>query len=188
MILGVTGTNGAGKGVVVDYLVKKHGFTHYSTRAAITEEIVRRGLPVNRDTMNEVATDLRRINVPHYYSDLFIARAKEEGVTDFIMESVRAVSEVQNIKAHGGFLLVVDAPEEIRYQRITGRGTETDQVSFEEFQRQEAREMDSEKPGDPSYMDLRSVIRMADATVVNDGTLDELYTQIEVALTKLRNS
>ena len=60
MIIGITGTNGAGKGTVVDYLVEKKGFTHYSVREALVEEIKKRGLEVNRMTMNEVATDLRR--------------------------------------------------------------------------------------------------------------------------------
>jgi dephospho-CoA kinase len=33
MIIGITGTDGAGKGAVVDYLVAQKGFTHYSGRA-----------------------------------------------------------------------------------------------------------------------------------------------------------
>ena len=42
--IGITGTLGAGKGTIVDYLVKNRGFVHYSVRAFITEEIKRRGL------------------------------------------------------------------------------------------------------------------------------------------------
>ena len=57
--IGITGTLGAGKGTIVDYLVKSRGFEHYSVRAFITEEIKRRGLPVNRDSMTQVGNDLR---------------------------------------------------------------------------------------------------------------------------------
>ena len=49
MIIGLTGSFGAGKGVVVDYL-KTKGFKHYAARDFITEEINRRNLPVNRDS------------------------------------------------------------------------------------------------------------------------------------------
>lgn len=185
MILGITGTIGAGKGTVVDYLVKEKGFTHYSVREAITEEILRRGLPVNRTTMNEVATDLRKNNVPAYYTHLFMERAQKEGARDYIMESIRNVREAENIKKHGGFIIVVDADEQARYERIKGRGSHTDDVTFEEFQAQEAREMTSEDPSDPAYMNMRGVMDMADATIRNDGTLKELHARIDEALASL---
>ncbi|MDR0438308.1 MAG: AAA family ATPase, partial [Bacteroidales bacterium] len=51
MIIGITGTIGAGKGTIVDYLVSQKGFLHFSVRDFLSEEIERRGLPVNRDTM-----------------------------------------------------------------------------------------------------------------------------------------
>ena len=38
-IIGITGTMGAGKGTVVEYLVAKHGFKHYSARSVLNEMI-----------------------------------------------------------------------------------------------------------------------------------------------------
>lgn len=58
IIFGITGTNGAGKGTVVEYL-KTKGFEHLWVTGLITEEIVKRGMPVNRDSMRIVANDLR---------------------------------------------------------------------------------------------------------------------------------
>lgn len=185
MILGITGTIGAGKGTVVDYLVREKGFRHYSVREAIIEEIQKRGLPVNRDTMNEVATDMRARYGGSYFGDLLRKRVQEEGVEHAIIESIRTVAEADNIHAIGGYILVVDAPEEVRYARIISRGSETDSVSFEKFKQQEAREMDSERPDDPSYMNMRDVIARADATVSNDGTIEELGPKIEAALATL---
>ena len=43
MIIGITGTDGAGKGSVVDYLVKEKGFVHYSGRGVIVEAIEAKG-------------------------------------------------------------------------------------------------------------------------------------------------
>ena len=186
MIIGITGTNGAGKGTVVDYLVEQKGFTHYSVREEITAEILRRGLEVNRPNLNEVATDLRKNNAPEYFTTVFLAQAERDGVTDAIIESIRNPKEAENIKAHGGFMLVVDADEHIRYERITSRGSATDSVSFEEFKAHEAREMTSENPDDPSYMDIGAVIRMADAVVENNGSLEELHAQVDAALARLQ--
>jgi dephospho-CoA kinase len=185
MIIGITGTNGAGKGTVVDYLVKEKGFTHYSVREAITEEILRRGLPVNRTNLNEVATDLRRLHGPAYYAELFMERAQKGGVTDAIIESIRNPKEAEYIQAHGGVMLVVDADKHVRYERIQKRASETDRVSFEEFEKQEQREMVSENPSDPSYMNISAIFEMADSHVRNDGTREELHAQVEEVLRKV---
>jgi len=42
IIIGITGTLGAGKGTVVEYLQEK-GFRHYSARGFITKEVEKRG-------------------------------------------------------------------------------------------------------------------------------------------------
>ncbi|MEI7562921.1 MAG: AAA family ATPase [bacterium] len=63
-IIGLTGTLGSGKGTVVDYLTQKYHFEHLSATVFITEEIIRRNLPVDRDNMRIVADDLRRIYGP----------------------------------------------------------------------------------------------------------------------------
>jgi dephospho-CoA kinase len=141
MIIGITGTNGAGKGTVVEYLVGSKGFKGYSVREAITEEILRRGLEVNRPNLNEVATNLRELHGPGYFSTLFITDAKEKGFTNIVIESIRNPIEAQNLQSQGGKMLVVDANRNVRYKRIIARASATDSVSFEEFCAQEDMEM-----------------------------------------------
>ncbi|PIY34687.1 MAG: hypothetical protein COZ08_00575, partial [Bacteroidetes bacterium CG_4_10_14_3_um_filter_42_6] len=66
VIIGITGTLGAGKGTLVDYLINKRGFAHYSAREFLIREITRQGLEVNRDTMTSVANKLRALHSPAY--------------------------------------------------------------------------------------------------------------------------
>ena len=66
IIIGITGTLGAGKGTIVDYLTINKGFKHYSVRQYLIEEIEKKGLPVNRDTMTEVANNLRASHIIYY--------------------------------------------------------------------------------------------------------------------------
>src|ERR1700719_609147 len=98
MIIGITGTNGAGKGTVVDYLVKQKGFTHYSARDIWNEEIVKRGLPPGRDSMVIVANDLRAIHGPQFFAQRAAAKTREHG-GDAVIESIRSVGEAEHIKS-----------------------------------------------------------------------------------------
>ena len=60
VIIGITGTIGAGKGTIVDYRTTYKNFKHYSVRAYLLEEIKKRQLPPNRDSMVLVANSLRQ--------------------------------------------------------------------------------------------------------------------------------
>lgn len=182
MIIGVTGTNGAGKGAVVDYLVQK-GFTHYSVSAAITEEILHRGLPVNRPNMRLVGNDMRQKEGPHYPNHTFYAEAKMKGIKNFLIESIRNIRAAEDLKKYGAILLAVDADRHIRYDRIVMRGSEKDKVDFETWVMEEEAEWHNEAAYD---MNVPAVMKMADYTVHNDGTIEELHTQINEALATLK--
>ena len=70
---------GAGKGTLADYLVKERGFKHLSVRAFLTEEVLQRGLAVNRDNMIMVANDLRAKFGPGCIVDELCKRAVAGG-------------------------------------------------------------------------------------------------------------
>ncbi len=115
IIIGITGTLGAGKGTVVDYLVEHKGFRHFSVRGYITEEIQRRGLPVNRDQMVVVANDLRAKNSPSYIVDQLYEKAVNAG-TRSIIESIRTFGEIVSLRQKGKFALIaVDADQQTRF-------------------------------------------------------------------------
>ena len=86
--IGITGTLGAGKGTIVDYLVKEKDFVHYSVRAFLTQEIQRRGLPVNRDSMTAVGNDLRAQHSPSWIVEQLYEQANASG-KNCIIESIR---------------------------------------------------------------------------------------------------
>ena len=175
-IIGITGTLGAWKGTVVDYLVEKKDYDHFSVRAFLTEEIERRNLPVDRDSMREIANELRAEHGPAYVVKQLFLKA-QQWYKDAIIESIRAVGEVTALKEEDNFFFLwVDADQKLRYERAVKRGSETDHVSFEEFQRQEALEMSNT---DPSKQNLGACMQLADKVVFNNGTLEELYQQLE---------
>lgn len=181
MILGITGTIGAGKGTVVDYLVSEKGFAHYPVRDFLLEEIAKRGLPPNRDSMQAVGNELRATNGPAYIAERAYARAAEKG-GNALIESIRAIAEADFLKSKGAVLIAVNADQKIRYERIQERGLSTDHVDFDTWVAQEQRELVSE---DPSGMNVTAVMARADYHIENNGTREELHAAIEQMLSKL---
>ena len=175
IIIGITGTLGAGKGTIVDYL-KTKGFAHYSMSGFITREIERRGMPVNRDSMNLVARDLRTTHSPSYIAEALYDEAMRNG-KDAVIESIHTEGEVQGLRGKGNFFLfAIDADPELRYQRIALRGSSKDNISFEKFRADEAREMHG---SDPTQQNLARCIELADHRLTNNGTVEDLYAQVD---------
>lgn len=185
MLLGITGTDGAGKGTVVEYLVTNKGFVHYSARAIWEEEFQKRGMESNRANMRLIANQLRSEHGDDFLVTYYLQKLQEEQPENAIIESIRAKAEAETLKQHDGILLAVDADQKVRYQRITARGSSSDHVSFEEFAAHEKMEMNDP---DPHGMQKAQVMQMADYTVMNNGTLEELHTQIEAVLIQIAKS
>ncbi len=180
-IIGITGTLGAGKGTIVEYLIQHYGYKHYSVRGYLTEEAKRRGMEINRDTFVQVGNDLREKNGPSFITDELYKQAEAAGV-NAIIESVRTPGEVESLRKNEHFLLfAVNADPKIRYERIVNRNSETDHVSFETFIENEQREMSST---DPNHQNIGRCMEMADFVFLNNGDFDNLYRQIEEVLTK----
>ena len=174
MIVGITGTIGAGKGTVVDYLIKEKGFEHISARDIWTKELKKRGLPVDRDHMTKLANELRAEHGPAYFVEQALLSVKKDIPT--VVESIRTVGETELLKENGGILLAIDSDQKVRFERISGRGSALDDVSFEDFMRQEENEMQNE---DPSKQNIMKVMGLADFKISNAGSVEELENQVE---------
>jgi dephospho-CoA kinase len=176
LIIGITGTLGAGKGTIVEYLVEEKGFAHYSVRAFLLEKIRETGLPENRDSMYHLANELRSIHGPSFVTDQLYEEAARSG-KNCIIESIRTPGEIESLRKKGNFyLFAVNADPLIRYKRITIRQSETDQISFTSFLENEAREMDTT---DPNKQNLGKCIFAADFLFENNGSKEDLILQVE---------
>ncbi|MCK4650362.1 AAA family ATPase [Candidatus Pacearchaeota archaeon] len=178
MIIGITGTLGAGKGTIVEHLLKKN-FKHFSVREFLVDEILKRELESNRENMVLVANDLRAKFGPSYIVEELYTKAKNTK-GDCVIESLRCPGEVEALKEKEDFVLfAVDADVETRYSRIFERASETDRISFDEFVVQEQKEMIS---SDPNKQNLSKCIEMADHCFKNDWTVAELHKKVEKVL------
>jgi dephospho-CoA kinase len=179
MIVGIAGTIGAGKGTVVEYLVEKKGFVHYSSSGLLKEMLKEKGEFIDRDAMAKLAREIRSKD-PCGVPKLTYERFKKEHPENAILEALHTIGEADFIRSVGGIIIGVDADIDIRYARIQKRGSEKDNVSYEKFKEQAKREDDG--TSDASGHNIRGVIDTADYLVVNNGSLAELHGQLEKIL------
>ena len=88
------------------------------------------------------------------------------------------------MKKNGALIFTVDADHHVRYERVVGRGSDLDKVTFGEFVEQEDREMGATDAWD---MNVFGVMQMADYTLTNNGSLEELHAQVDEVLVKISN-
>lgn len=175
LVVGITGTNGAGKGTIVEIL-KKNGFAHLSVGDYLLEEVKKIGWEECRESQIKMGNELRAKYGPGYIAEQLYEKAKIRG-GKVIIESIRTIGEIETLKSKGPFILLgVTAPRELRYQRILDRGGFKDTVSFEEFSRSEDMEMSST---DPNKQNLSRCIELADYQIENEGTIEELQIKVK---------
>jgi len=178
MIIGITGTLGAGKGTIVDYLVNKKGFAHFSVRQYLVNIMKQKGLDINRDNMVVTANELRAKHSPSFIIEELYKMARQQD-KNAVIESIRTPGEIDFLKKQGNFLLAVDADPKVRYERIKLRKSDTDHIDFETFLENEQREMNAT---DPNHQNLHACIERADIKLTNNSSREELYRQLEEKL------
>jgi dephospho-CoA kinase len=185
MILGITGTLGAGKGTVVEYLAEQKRFKHFAVSdTLLAGEAAKRGLEPTRLVRQQIANEYRAKGPTKLQEAVYeMARADIEAGHDVFIEPQHTVAEVEFIKSIGGKVLSVDADLRTRYERIKMRGSAKDNVSFEEFEKIQKQEMASDNP---NKNNLAAAIAAADFHLTNDGSFEDLHAQIDDVLRKIK--
>lgn len=183
IIIGITGTLGAGKGTIVDYLQEKFHFEHFSVRKYLTKILLEQGIEPNRDNFTVLANKLRaENNSPSFLIEKLYNEA-EKSNKNCIIESIRTVGEIKVLREKSQFyLLAVDADPKLRYERIVLRKSETDKIDFDTFIANEQREYDS---ADPNKQNLSACIKEADFVLENNTDLENLQKQVDQIIAKI---
>ena len=173
MIIGLTGKNGSGKGVVADFL-KTMGYHYHSLSDVVREEIIARGEKVTRDTLIKTANDLRATKGPSILAERVLAKLDPE--KNYIVDSIRNPFEAEALRRRKDFyLLMIDAGPKIRFERLKTRARENDPQDYNSFLKLEVAEAGS---NDPTTQQLNRTGEMADAKVENNGTHEELSADL----------
>jgi dephospho-CoA kinase len=172
VIIGIGGTNGAGKDVVAQLLAEKHGFLFVGATEMFLEELQARQWPTDRQHKAKLSAEWRRELGMAAIVDkaLAIYNSHPKGTyKGLVVGSLRHPGEVDRIHELHGIVLWIDADPQLRYKRIitANRGRELeDNKSFEEFLADEQREMTPS--GDAATLNMAAVKERADQVLLNN--------------------
>lgn len=181
MIIGITGTNSSGKESIAKYLMGR-GFVHYSLSDVIREEAAARSLSKERNTLIELGNELREKHGEGILAIRALKKIKEGEIKNAVVTSIRSPGEIKELKESGDFyLLGVDAPAEMRFKRAIARGRIENVESLQEFIKTEEREKTTEK----SKQQLTVCLGMANKVIMNSGSFEDLYKEVDDVLKTL---
>ena len=183
IVFGLTGKNASGKGTVAEILKKKN-FTYHSLSDSLRDELKSLKKEETRENLIDIGNELREKGGPGVLADKLMPKLNSEN--NHIVDSIRNPLEVISLRKETllrrFFLISVDANSKLRYDRLCSRGRIGDTDSWEKFIEQEKKE---ENNDDPNKQQLSRTMEMADYSIDNSGTLEELEAQVNRIISSL---
>ncbi len=191
-VVAIVGLCGAGKSEVAERFVQA-GFAYLRFGQITLDEVARRGLQPTEANEKEIRESLRAehgmaafaiLNQPKI--DALLAAG-----TPVLVDGLYSWSEYKVLKEKYGEALTVVAvyaPPEVRYARLEDRRSryaDDPKMKYRSFSRAEAKARD--------YAEIENIekagpIAMANHTIVNTGTLEELDQAIARVIQEVRNA
>jgi len=176
MIIGLTGSIGSGKGVVSGFL-KERGFIYLSLSNKVREIARKRGIEINRKSLQDLGNKLREKEGVGVLSKYILKEINDKNYENVVVDGIRNPAEVEVLRNLKNFFLIsVDAPQEIRFKRISKRCRESDPKTWDKFL-----EVDNRDKGIGESLTGQNVgkcMEMADFFLMNDSSLEKFQEKI----------
>jgi dephospho-CoA kinase len=179
LVIGLVGTAGSGKDTAASYIKHKYGAEEFRFSYLLVKALEIFGIEVSRDNLAWLMNILKR----KYGKDV-LTKAMKKTIRELakkpiiVLSGMRLLSDYNFLRSFKiNYLIYLDAPERIRWQRVRVRGEKTDDdVTFNEFKKLMAGE--NEK-----Y--VQSIGKKADFSISNGGDLKQLHKEIDKAMRQI---
>ncbi|MBI2543489.1 MAG: AAA family ATPase [Candidatus Aenigmarchaeota archaeon] len=180
LVIGLTGTMGAGKDIVREMLEKKFNTSSLRLSDLIdTTPFKKRNVAITRTMYQNMGDELRQKYGPFVLAKIASGFMKPTDKIK-IIDGIRNPAEADYFKekfGEGFKLIAVDAPQQVRFERLSKRHRENDPKTWEEFAAADEREQGKDQPEYGQH--VRDCIEMADVVIENDGSLEDFKKKIE---------
>ena len=138
-LIGISGTNAAGKDTVAQMICELFAGENLSTGdvlRSLVRYVYRKPadyMPV-REEMFTVGTFVRTEVDPAFTVKICLEQAQILGIKHTVISGMRSLPEAQAVQQHGGIVVCVTADARVRYERVHSRARDAETTqSFEEF-------------------------------------------------------
>lgn len=182
-VLAFVGAPAAGKTEAAT-VAREMGIPVVTMGDVIRDELRKRGLSVTDENAGRIAQELRAREGLDAIAKRCIPlirgiEARGSGKRIIVIDGIRGNAEVERFKKEFGtnFLLIrIDAPFNLRYERMRRRGRGDDLLSLEGFKEREERE---------NRWGMADAMAKADRVIRNEGSLEEFRGAIKSILKSL---
>jgi dephospho-CoA kinase len=182
VILGLAAELAGGKGTVAKYVVEKYTGSSHRFSTMLRDILKRIYLPDTRENMQNLSTILRQQFGEDTLAKVMAEDVKNDAHEVVAVDGVRRPADILYLKEIPGFKLVyIETSIENRFERIKKRGENPDDTTktLEQFKK------DQEGEADAQIKNLKS---QADYVVDNDGSYEDLYTQIDKTISEVKSN
>lgn len=184
MIIGLTGTIASGKGVVSDFF-KSKGFLYLSLSDELREKAREMNIEITRVNLQALGNKLRSEQGRGVLAEFIVSKILKHEYKNVVVDSIRnpGEAEVLKKKLENFVLISVDAPLEVRFERVRQRNREKDPLVWEDFLKLDARDKGIEQ--NDMGQAVAKCMEMADFSLINNSGLQQLQKQIEEIYEKI---
>ena len=184
MIIGLTGTMASGKDVIAEIL-KKKGFIILSLSDEVREEAKARGIEPTRENWQTIGNEMRK-----EFGNGILAQKVLRKVSDpqkhYVINGIRNTSEVHELKNWPSFYLIaVDAPQQMRFQRMIQRNRPSDPKNFYDFMKVDG--IDQGLNQDDSGQQVKACIQLAEYHIFNEFSTERLADKVTFMIQQIMN-
>lgn len=173
IIIGFVGDLASGKGTACKYLKEKHNIDSFRFSTILRGILKRVYVNENRDNLQRLSTALRNVFGQDVLSKAIASDAINDQNKIVSIDGIRRLSDIEHLKKLSGFSLVyITADSKLRWQRLVKRNENSgdDKKTYEEFLKDEQSESDKL---------IKETGKEAKFTILNNGSFDDFYAQIE---------
>ncbi len=179
IIIGLVGEIACGKGVVVDYLVKKYHASSYRYSRILRDILDRVYQDQSRENMTNTSNWLRKTFGQDILSRTLARDIAQDKNKLIVFDGIRRLPELNIFKKIAGFTLIkIVGDPRIRFQRLLKRNENPgdNRKTFEQFLKDQK---------DISDFEIPEVMKRANYEINNDGSLEDLHKQIDKLVKKI---
>ncbi|MDO8566157.1 MAG: AAA family ATPase [Candidatus Moranbacteria bacterium] len=180
IIIGVAGEIASGKDTVGKYIAEKYDALPLRFSQPLRDILDRIGIEQNRENMAKLSLYLRKAFGEDILSRSILIEAEKSPKNLVVVDGVRRLPDIIHMETDEHFYFAfVEVSSEKRYERLIKRRQNVDDATKTPVQFDKDAKLETE-------LQIGDLKTRADFIINNDGTLEELYTQIDRVVEELK--